>query len=157
MREDALQVRLAHGVKYAAAAAPFDEPQCRLRRVLRGRGQAVLLSNLGEIFARQRGIPFAQGDRDVLRVAAAALRQDDLGRRRLDLRACRWVFQPLDGLLKPAFHRPCRKQRRLNRSARRSVWILVHGRIDAARSRLVDQLQSFDALAPVGLADDLVV
>ena len=40
---------------------------------------------------------------------------------------------------------------------RRGVRILVDRRVDAARARLVDELQRVDALAPVRLADHLVV
>ena len=67
------------------------------------------------------------------------------------------VAQTLQDRLAAAFERPRRHQRRLDARRRRGVGILIDGRVDAARARLVHQLQRVDAPAPVLLADDLVV
>ena len=93
----------------------------------------------------------------VLRIAAAALLVDEPDRLSPDLRPRRRRPQPLQQSRPSAFERPRRQQRRLDARGRRGVGILIDGRVHAARARLVDQAQRVDALAPVRLADDLVM
>ena len=96
-------------------------------------------------------------DHDVLRIAAAPLGADEAYDLALDLGARLRVAQALQNALEAALQGPGRQQRRRNAGARRGVRILIDGDINAARSRLVDQPQRFDAAAPVVPPDDLVM
>ena len=145
-------------VEDAGAAALLDDPQRRLRGVLDGRLEAAALGHVAEPLAVQRVIPVAARELDVLRIAAAALLRDDPPfPSRSSLRIGAGVCSRFSTACASAFERPRRHQRRLDAGRRRGVRILIDGRVDAARARLVDQLERVDAPAPVRLADDLVV
>ena len=70
---------------------------------------------------------------------------DDLG---LDFRSRVRRVQAFDDGLVPAGERPLGKER-CNACAGGRVWILIDRYVNASRTRLFDQLQSFDALAPI--------
>src|SRR6185503_13825631 len=83
--EDALQILLVDGVEDAAAAALLDQPQRRRRRVLDRRLEAARLRHLAEPLAGERRIPLAPRQLHVVRIAAAALLEDQPRRLLLDL------------------------------------------------------------------------
>ena len=159
MPQDALQILLVDGVEDAEAAALLDDPQRRLRGVLDRRLEAAPVRDVAEPLAGERRVPLAARELHVLRIAAAALLVDEPRRSpsASSASAIDGVLQPLQHRVASAFERPRRQQRRLNAGRRRGVGILIDGRVDAARARLVDQPQRVDAPAPVRLADDLVV
>ena len=80
MAEDALQILLVDRVVDARAAALLDDPQRRLGGVLDRRLQAAPLRDLAKTLAGERRIPVAARQLHVVRIAAAALLEDDAAR-----------------------------------------------------------------------------
>ena len=102
-------------------------------------------------------IPIAARELDVVRVAAAALLPEDPRRFLLQFASHRRRPQPLEHRLASALQRIGGHQRCLNARRRCGVRILIERCVDAARARVVDQLQRVDRSAPVGFADDFVM
>src|SRR5947207_1350101 len=115
------------------------------------------LRDVSEALAVERMIPSAPREVDVVRIAAAALLADEPRGFLLQLVAHRHILQAVEDRVAPALERVRRHQRRLDARRRRRVRILIERRVDAARARLVDQLQRVDRPAPVRLADHLVM
>ena len=95
--------------------------------------------------------------RDIFRVAAAALVADDPHRFEHDLLADGRIFQALQHLLVSAFLRPLRDERGFDPIARCGVRILIEGGVHAAAPRLVDQFQRVHAPAEIPRADHFVM
>ena len=156
MLEDPLQILLVDRVEDAGAAALLDEPQRGLGGVLDGRREPAPLRDVAEAFPVERVVPSAARNLHVLRIAAAALVHDQPRGLLLQLRPHRRL-QPLQHFLASAFERVRGNQRGLDARRRRGIRVLIDRCVDAARAGFVDQPQRIDALAPVVLADDLVV
>ena len=148
MTKDALEIVFVDRVEDAAAAALLDDPQHRLGGVVDRRLEAAALRDVAEALAVERMIPVAARQLHVVRIAAAALLGDEARRLLAQLVAHAGRLQPLEHRLAPALERVRRHQRRLNARRRRGVGILIDGRVDAARARLVHELQACRPLVP---------
>src|SRR5215510_13834778 len=84
MRENTLQILLAHSVKDAAAAAALNQPKSCLGGVFDGGLEPSCLRDFSQMLTRERRVPIACNDDDVLGVSSASFREQNVHRFGLD-------------------------------------------------------------------------